>query len=133
MTAPAQTTRHVVRLAGVVVGYSDLEEAWPQEGRAQGLFRPGVGYQLVEPVFLLFREAVPARGGGIADVDKLERYHQSRDALGLTLEDVDGTPVRATAIHVADYATARDADDRHLEVLISDDGYWRRRAAREGA
>lgn len=129
--APAGA-RHTVRLAGVVIGYSDLEEAWPAEGRARGAFRPGVGYELVEPVFRLFVEAVPVPDGAVRDDAKLERYHQSRDALNLRLEDADGTVVGTSAIHIADYARERGAAARRLEVLIRDDGYWARRAAREG-
>ncbi len=130
---PSTATRHVVRLAGVVIGYSDLEEAWPGERRARGVFRPGIGYELVEPVFRLYTEAVPTADGDVRDAAKLERYHSSRDALGLTLEEPDGTVVRTSAIHVADYTHDDRAADRLLDVLISDDGYWERRAARDGA
>jgi hypothetical protein len=130
---PPAHVRHTVRLAGVVIGYSDLEDAWPVEGRARGTFRPGVGYELVEPVFRLFVEAVPIPDGTVADGAKLERYHQSRDALNLRLEDADGTPVHTSAIHIADYARERGPEARRLEVLIRDDGYWARRAARAGA
>ena len=132
-TAPATGTRHVVRLAGVVIGYSDLEQAWPGEGRARGAFRPGIGYELVEPVFRLYTEAVPTAGGEVRDEAKLERYHNSRDLLSLTLEGPDGTVVRTSAIHVADYTRDGSWDDRVLEVLIADAGYWDRRAARDGA
>lgn len=124
--------RHVVRLAGVVIGYSDLEHGWPGERRAQGVFRPGIGYELVEPVFRLYTEAVPTDGGDVHDEVKLERYHTSRDALGLTLEEPDGTVVKTSAIHVADYTHTGREDARRLDVLISDDGYWERRAARDG-
>lgn len=130
---PAATgTRHVVRLAGVIIGYSDLEDAWPGEGRARGVFRPGIGYELVEPVFRLYTAAVPVARGPVVDEAKLDRYHQSRDALGLTLEEPDGTVVRTSGIHIADY-TSDGAGERELDVLISDGGYWERRAAREGA
>ncbi|MGH7669100.1 MAG: hypothetical protein ACRENQ_06360 [Gemmatimonadaceae bacterium] len=132
-TTSSVRTRHVVRLAGVVIGYSDLEDAWPDQGRARGVFRPGIGYELVEPVFRLYAEAVPTAGGDVRDEAKLERYHGSRDALGLALEDADGTVVRTSAIHVADYTHDGHDGDRFLDVLISDDGYWERRAAREGA
>lgn len=133
LEGPDTAARHVVRLAGVVIGYSDLEHAWPGERRARGAFRPGIGYELVEPVFKLYTEAVPTPGGTVRDEAKLERYHNSRDALGLTLEEPGGTVVRTSAIHVADYARDGSDDDRVLEVLISDDGYWERRAARNGA
>lgn len=131
LRTPSTRMRHVVRLAGVVVGYSELEDASPGDGRARGHFRPGIGYELVEPVFRLFVEAVPRRGGRIADETKLERYHRSRDALGLTLEEADGTVVKTSGIHIADYASAQGAEGRALEVLISDPGYWERRAVRE--
>lgn len=124
--------RHIVRLAGVVIGYSELELAWPGEGRARGAFRPGIGYELVKPVFRLFAEAVPAGEGEETDTAKLERYHQSRDALGLRLEEADGTVVRTAAIHIADYSREHGSAARQLEVLISDDDYWVRRAARGG-
>lgn len=127
------SVRHVVRLAGIVIGYSDLEQAWESDGRARGVFRPGVGYELVQPVFRLYRDAVPVPDGPVQDDAKLERYHASRDALGLTLEDADGVVVRATAIHIADYADRDASEPRHLDVLISDDGYWVRRASRERA
>ncbi len=130
---PSTGTRHVVRLAGVVIGYSDLEHTWPGERRARGVFRPGIGYELVEPVFRLYAEAVPRVGGDVRDAAKLERYHNSRDALGLTLEEPDGTIVRTSGIHVADYTRDDGAGDRVVDVLISDDGYWERRAARDGA
>ncbi len=130
---PPARTRHTVRLAGVVIGYSDLEDAWPTEGRAGGAFRPGVGYELVEPVFRLFVEAVPVPGGAVSDDAKLDRYHQSRDALQLRLEDAEGTVIGTSGIHIADYARERGPDARRLEVLIPDDAYWVRRAVREGA
>jgi hypothetical protein len=128
---PGRNGRHIVRLAGVVIGYSQLEDASPGDGRARGAFRPGIGYELVEPVFRLFAEAVPADDGVVTDMAKLDRYHESRDALGLKLEEPDGTVVATSAIHIADYSREHGPADRHLDVLISDDGYWLRRAARE--
>lgn len=120
------TRRHTVKLHGVAVGYSDLEEADPALGRARGRFRPGAGYDLVQPVFRLFSEAVPAPGAGVEDPDKLDRYHRSRDALGLSLEDDAGREIRTSAIHITDYS-GRAGGDIEVEVLISDSAYWRRR------
>ena len=119
--------RHTVFLKNVAVGYSDLETIEPALGRARGQFRPGVGYDLVEPVFRLYAEAVPVRGGDVEDKAKLERYQKSRDALGLTLEDDSGRVIRTSAIHVSDYSAQRGGA-LELEVLISDRDYWRRRA-----
>ena len=118
--------RHTVKLHGVAVGYSDLEHAEPSLGRARGRFRPGVGYDLVQPVFQLYAEAVPAPGGAVADPEKLDRYHRSRDALGLSLEDDAGCRIRTSAIHISDYSERRGGSIE-LEVLISDAAYWERR------
>lgn len=119
--------KHTVRLHGVVIGYSELEDVEPSLGRARGRFRPGIGYELVQPVFRLFTEAVPAPGGAVSDAEKLERYHRSRDALGLALEDDSGRTIRTSAIHISDYSEQRGGSI-DLEVLISDWDYWSRRS-----
>ena len=119
-------SRFTVKLHGIAVGYSELEEADPALGRARGRFRPGVGYDLVQPVFLLYSEAVPSPGAAVADEDKLQRYHKSRDALGLSLEDDTGRSIRTTAIHIADYSERRGGSI-DIEVLISDPLYWKQR------
>jgi hypothetical protein len=85
----------------------------------------------VQPVFRLFTDAVPVPGGPVVDPEKLDRYHQSRDALHLSLEEDDGTPVRTSAIHIADYADAEHPDAREVDILISDQNYWDRREVRE--
>jgi hypothetical protein len=117
---------HTVRLHGIAIGYSDLEEPEPTLGRARGRFRPGVGYELVQPIFRLFSEAVPVPGAEVEDSEKLDRYHRSRDALGLSLEDAAGRAIRTSAIHISDYSTRRDGTIE-LEVLISDTEYWSKR------
>ncbi|HKO14660.1 MAG TPA: hypothetical protein VJU87_00375 [Gemmatimonadaceae bacterium] len=117
---------HTVKLHGVVVGWSDLEHADPDLGRAHGRFRPGLGYPLVEPVFRLFAEAVPREGA--RDEQKLARYHRSRDALALELFDAAGRRIPTSAIHIADYTADPGAETCELDVLITDDDYWRRRA-----
>lgn len=118
--------RHTVMLKGIAIGYSDLEEVDPALGRARGEFRPGVGYELVQPVFQLFTDAVPEPGGEVADSEKLSRYHKSRDALGLSLHDDAGRTVKTTTIHIADY-THLDRGRIDVEALISDAGYWKKR------
>jgi hypothetical protein len=115
--------RHTVKLHGVVVGWSELEHIEPELGRARGHFRPGIGYDLVQPVFRLFAEAVPRADGAQRDEAKLARYHQSRDALALELVDQSGRRIPTSAIHIADYASDGSAD-RELDVLISDPQYW---------
>ena len=126
MKLKAPEGRHTVMLKGIAVGYSDLEDADPSLGRARGQFRPGVGYELVQPVFKLFTDAVPQPGAQVADQDKLSRYHKSRDALGLSLEDDQGREIRTSAIHIADYSHL-NRGTMEVEAMISDAEYWERR------
>ena len=114
--------RHTVKMHGVIVGHSDLESADESLGRAWGAFRPGLGYELVQPVFRLFSQAVPTRGGEPRDDFTLARYHAARDKLALDLVDANGNQIETTTIHIADYL---DEDGSlELDVLIRDAGYW---------
>jgi len=122
--------RHTVRLHGVIVGHSELEQVDPDIGRAWGEFRPGLGYELVQPVFLLFAQAVP-RDGSPKDSTILERYHQSRDALHLELQDDRGRTLKTSAIHIADYSGGKGSATPELDVLISDRAYWERRVGQK--
>lgn len=116
--------RHTVSLHGIVIGYSDLEKREESIGRAWGPFRPAVGYELVQPVFQLFSEAVPLPGGEPLDEDKLARYHAARDKLGLELADSTGRLIGTSTIHIADYTARRGKDALELDVLISDPEFW---------
>jgi hypothetical protein len=118
--------RHTIKLHGIAIGYSELEDIDPALGRARGTFRPGVGYDLVQPVFRLYADAVPSPGAAVASQEKLERYYKSRDALGLQLEDDTGRIVTTSAIHIEDYSDRRGGGI-HVEVLVSDRGYWKHR------
>jgi hypothetical protein len=119
--------RHTLRLSGVIVGHSELEHAEPELGRAHGAFRPGLGYDLVQPIFRLFAEAVPPAHGERRDEQKLERYYKAREALPLELQDAAGRRIATTAIHIADYRAELGNDALELDVLISDDDYWQQR------
>jgi hypothetical protein len=112
-------------MRGVIVGHSELEHADTALGRAWGVFRPGLGYDLVQPVFRLFAQAVPP-DAGTRDTALLERYYSARDALGLELQDDGGRPIRTSAIHIVDYSVEQGTPPI-LDVLISDDRYWMRR------
>jgi len=121
--------RHTIRLQSVVVGYSDLENVEPDLGRAWGAFRPGLGYELVQPVFRLFAQAVP-RDGSPRDNELLDRYHAARDALQLRLEDSKGRMIDTSAIHIADYTVEEGSAALEADILISDDKYWEERVGR---
>ncbi len=120
------TVKHTVKLHGVIVGHSELEHAERGVGRAWGAFRPGLGYELVQPVFRLFAQAVP-RGSGERDEVTLARYYKARDALKLELQDAQGRAIPASDIHIADYTVEDGPSAIELAVLIPDQGYWSRR------
>lgn len=115
--------RHIVRLQGVIVGHSDLENVEPELGRAWGVFRPDVGYELVQPVFRLFARAVP-HDGSSKNAAGLERYYKARDELNLELQDGSGQPLRTAAIHIVDYSVDSGGTPLQLDVLIKDEKYW---------
>jgi hypothetical protein len=113
-------------MKGVIVGHSDLEHVEPGVGRAWGPFRPGLGYELVQPVFRLFARAVP-HDGSPRDDALLERYHDARDALQLELQDAAGKSIPVSTIHIADYTVEEGDRAIELDVLIPDEAYWRQR------
>ena len=123
--------RHTLRLSGVIVGHSELEHAEPELGRARGAFRPGLGYDLVQPIFRLFAEAVRPDDARPRDEAKLARYYKARDALPLELQDAHGERIATTTIHIVDYRAELGDDALELDVLIKDSDYWERRRAAE--
>lgn len=119
--------KHTLKMRGVIVGHSELETIEPELGRARGRLRPGLGYELVQPVFRIFARAVPLDGSP-KDSGALDRYYKARDALGLELVDAEGRPIITSAIHIADYTVEAGSAALELDVLISDDSYWQRRS-----
>ena len=118
--------RHTVRLHGVIVGHSELDEREPEVGRARGAFRPGLGYELVQPVFRIYAHAVPP-GGSPKDEVALQRYYKARDALNLELVDASGRVIKTSTIHIEDYTVEAGPQAITLDVLIKDPGYWEQR------
>jgi hypothetical protein len=117
--------KHTLKLHGVIVGHSDLEHAERGTGRAWGTFRPGLGYELVQPVFRLFAQAVPRIG--VHDEATLARYYKARDALELELVDAEGVHIPTSTIHIVDYTVEEGPRAIQLDVLIPDESYWARR------
>jgi hypothetical protein len=115
--------RHTVRLHGVIVGHSELDDREPELGRARGAFRPGIGYELVQPVFRIYSRAVPLDGSGKDEI-ALERYYKARDALKLELVDAGGRVIKTSAIHIEDYTVEAGPAAITLDVLIKDPAYW---------
>lgn len=119
--------RHTLKLNGIIVGHSELEEVDPVDRRVWGQFHPGLGYELVQPIFRLFSEATPMPGGEPLDEIKLARYIAARDELPLRLEDDRGRAIETAAIHIADYSLEKGPGAISLDVLVPDDRYWERR------
>jgi hypothetical protein len=115
--------RHTVRLHGVIVGHSELEDREPELGRARGAFRPGLGYELIQPVFRIYSHAVPL-GGAPKDEVALQRYYKARDALHLELVDASGRVITTSVIHIEDYTVEAGPSAITLDVLIKDRDYW---------
>ena len=75
-----------VRLRGIIVGRADLASLDPVTGARSGAFRPGPGFDLVEPLFQLSGQ----------------RYQQAMHALELELLDDTGAVVPARSIDIRD-------------------------------
>ncbi len=107
---------YTVRVRGVDIGRSELENHDPGMGVAYGAFRPGAGYELVQDIFRLYADAAPNDGLGTRDEEKLERYYAARDALGLELVDKSGKLVPTTAIDISDYS--KEAGTGAYEIMV---------------
>ena len=64
--------RHTLKLNGIVIGWSLLEEVDSVDRRAWGQFHPGIGYELVELPFDVARRArLHPRQGAVLEVPPL--------------------------------------------------------------
>src|SRR3954453_14891570 len=118
--SPEHTMRHTLKLHGIIVGHSQLEEVVAADRRVWGQFHPGIGYELVQPIFRLFAEATPMPGGEPLDQIKVERYMEAGHKLPLELVDDTGKRIETAGIHIADYSVERGPDAISLDVLIKD-------------
>ena len=105
-------------MSGVIVGRTDLENRDAVQRVARGIFRPGLGYELAQPVFDLYEAARMDPAG-------IDRYRRARDALQLRLTDAGGTPVTFRELHIqrANEA-AGEGDDYMIEVSSDDPRLW---------
>lgn len=99
-----------LKLHGVIIGRSNLEQRDPEAHTASGPFRKGAGYDLVEPVFDLRRAGADA-----------ERYRKARDTLALALYDDAGVLLDTSAI---DLEPGAAADQLILRATIVDPRFW---------
>jgi hypothetical protein len=81
----------ILKLRGVIVGHAELGARDDATGLSRGPFRPGLGWEVVEPVFLL-REG--------ASGDALERFERARSHLAFELTTEQGRPLPVDLIDV---------------------------------
>ncbi len=114
---------YTVRMHGVSIGFSSLTDADPATRIARGDFRAGLGFELVQPIFRLYAEAMPRGAPEPSDRAKLQRFESARSALALELVSPTGRVLETDAILILDYD-----DGPELEVTISDPKFWEKRA-----
>ncbi len=97
-----------LKLHGILLGRSELEDRDPSTRFVEGVFHPGTGYALVEPIFTL-RLTNP------------ERYVKARDTLTFELAGDDGASLRASDVEIA-----ADGDALTLRARVDDAVFWGR-------
>lgn len=104
-------------MSGVIVGRSELEGRDPASRAVRGVFRPGLGYDLAEPVFSLYDNAQ-------GDQAALERYRRARDALRLQLTNAMGEPVSFRELHIQRGEATAGGTEYIMEVVSDDPRLW---------
>lgn len=109
---------YTLRLRDIVIGWSDLDDRDRSTGIARGEFRPGLGYELVEPIFVLKPEDPHSPDA----LDRESRYRRARDTLALSLHSADGSLVDTARIDIL--RDRKRSTSLALEVSIVDRGFW---------
>jgi hypothetical protein len=104
-------------MSGVIVGRSELEVRDSDRRVARGAFRPGLGYELAQPVFELY----DAAGNDEAAV---ARYRQARDALKLQLADATGRVMPVRDLHIRKGPSNGGQPTIVMEVETDDPAIW---------
>jgi hypothetical protein len=107
----------ILTISGVIVGRSELEVRDPDRKVARGAFRPGLGYELAQPVFELYDSAG-------ADQAAVARYRQARDALKLQLADASGRVLTVRELHIRKGPVNGSQPTIVLEVETDDPAIW---------
>lgn len=111
---------YVLKLRDVIVGRSSLDGGDATRAIARAPFRPGLGWELVEPIFAL----LPV-GDAEASDEQRARYRQARDTLALALYAADGRLVDTSRIDIlADPASPTGLT---LEVRVVDGDFFTKR------
>jgi hypothetical protein len=110
--------RYTLRLKEIVVGWSDLETRDAATRVARGAFRPGLGFELVEPIFVLRPTDATAPDAR----EREARYRRARNTLALSLHNADGTEVDTGRIDILQDASSHT--ELALEVSVVDRRFW---------
>jgi hypothetical protein len=110
--------RYTLRLREIVIGWSTLDERERSTREARGEFRPGLGWDLVEPIFVLRPEDPTAPGA----TDMATRYRRARDTLQLSLHAEDGSLVDTATIDII--GDPRRKSGLTMVVALVDDDLW---------
>ncbi len=110
--------RYTLKLRDIVIGWSNLEARDIANSVARGPFRPGMGWNLVEPIFALQPADPAAPDAG----ERQHRYQRARDTLALSLHAADGAMLDTARIDIA----PNDVSPTQLElvVVVVDRGFW---------
>jgi len=109
----------ILKMSGVIVGRSELENRNATRRLASGVFRPGLGYDLVRPIFDLLETV-----GDSAEA--MSRYRKARDALHLQLSDSSGSALTVRELHIRRNS---GSGAPILEVETDDPGFWTQSSA----
>jgi hypothetical protein len=118
---------YVLRMSGIIVGRSALEGGDPLSRTASGELRPGIGYDVAEPIFALY-DAAMAMDDAAARRQALDRFTKARDAMRLEIVDEQGTRLAAREARVTRAGRGPSAGLR-LEVVVDDEAFWAGRDA----
>lgn len=109
---------YTLTMSGVIVGRSELETRDGAGPVVRGAFRPGLGYDLAEPVFALFEQAA-------GDAAALAKYRNAREALRLQLADASGATVKVRELTIRKAAGDESSPSGLvLEVEPADPLFW---------
>jgi hypothetical protein len=111
---------YTLKLKDIVIGWCDFATRDEATRIARGPFRPGLGFEIVEPIFLLR----PTDPNAPDSLEREMRYRRARNTLALSLHAPDGAEVDTARIDVLrDEASETELA---LEVSVVDRAFWRR-------
>jgi len=116
--------RYTLKLKQVTVGHSDLEARDSGARVARGAFRPGLGWELIQPIFDLGAEAYRRAPDGVPDASLLDRFFRARDALELALVDAHGREVGCSEVRITSAGRGVETG-LEIEAEIEDAQFWR--------